>query len=92
MRLNVCGARKVLVVAVMGCMGATLAAGQHKEQSTASTVAAKDSGARILLPGPIYNYGLDAFPIVKEDSPLRHQNQPPEGSRPLRRRYVTRLP
>ena len=24
--------------------------------------------------------------------PLRHQNQPPDGSRPLRRRYVTRLP
>ena len=54
--------------------------------------AAKDSGARILLPGTIYNYGLDAFPIVKEDSPLRHQNQPPDGTRLLRRRYVTRLP
>jgi hypothetical protein len=35
---------------------------------------AKDSGARILLPGTIYNYGLDAFPILKEDSPLRRQN------------------
>jgi hypothetical protein len=34
----------------------------------------------------------DAPPISKEDSPLRHQNQPPDGSRPLRRRYVTRLP
>jgi hypothetical protein len=54
--------------------------------------AAKDSSARILLPGTIYNYGLDAFPILKEDSPLRHQNQPPDGSRPLMRRYVTRLP
>src|SRR5580693_469054 len=37
--------------------------------------------------GAVYHYGLDAFPILKEDSPLRHQNQPPEGSRPLRRRY-----
>ncbi len=54
--------------------------------------AANDSGARILLPGTIYNYGLDAFPILKEDSPLRHQNQPPDGSRSLRRRYVARLP
>ena len=44
MRLNACGARKVLVVAVMGYMGATLAAGQHKEQSTAPAVAAKQNG------------------------------------------------
>ena len=36
------------------------------------------------IPGTIYNYGLDAFPILKEDSSLRHQNQPPEGTRPLR--------
>ena len=26
------------------------------------------------------------------DSQVRHQNQPPDGSRPLMRRYVTRLP
>ena len=44
MRLNACGARKVLVAAVMGYMGATLAAGQHKEQSTAPAVAAKQNG------------------------------------------------
>lgn len=25
-------------------------------------------------------------------APLRYQNQPPDGTRPLRRRYVTRLP
>ncbi len=31
--------------------------------------AAKSSGARILLPGTIYNYGEDAFPILREDSP-----------------------
>ena len=44
MGLNICGARKVLVVAVMGCLGATLATAQHKEQSTPSTVAAKKDG------------------------------------------------
>jgi nucleoside-diphosphate-sugar epimerase len=33
--------------------------------------AAKESGARILLPGTIYNYGPDAFPTLKEDSPQR---------------------
>jgi CubicO group peptidase (beta-lactamase class C family) len=44
MRLNACGARKALVVAVMGCMGTIPAAGQHKEQSTARTVAAKKDG------------------------------------------------
>lgn len=31
--------------------------------------AAKASGARVLLPGAIYNYGADAFPILREESP-----------------------
>jgi hypothetical protein len=31
--------------------------------------AAGASGARILLPGTIYNYGPDAFPVLHEDSP-----------------------
>lgn len=31
--------------------------------------AARASGARILLPGTIYNYGPDAFPLLSEDSP-----------------------
>jgi len=31
--------------------------------------AAKARGARILLPGTIYNYGPDAFPILREESP-----------------------
>jgi nucleoside-diphosphate-sugar epimerase len=31
--------------------------------------AARASGARILLPGTIYNYGRDAFPVLREDSP-----------------------
>jgi CubicO group peptidase (beta-lactamase class C family) len=44
MRSNVCRARKVLVVALIGCMGTILAAGQHKEQFTASTVAARKDG------------------------------------------------
>ena len=44
MRLNVCGAGKVLAVVVMGCMGAALAAGQRMEHSTAPTVAAKENG------------------------------------------------
>jgi nucleoside-diphosphate-sugar epimerase len=36
-----------------------------------NTIAAAKSsgGARILLPGTIYNYGPDAFPILREDSP-----------------------
>src|SRR5215469_7662469 len=33
--------------------------------------AARASGARILLPGTIYNYGSDAFPFLREDSPQR---------------------
>jgi nucleoside-diphosphate-sugar epimerase len=31
--------------------------------------AAKACGARILLPGTVYNFGPDAFPILDEDSP-----------------------
>ena len=31
--------------------------------------AARASGARILLPGTIYNYGPDAFPLLHEDLP-----------------------
>jgi hypothetical protein len=30
--------------------------------------AAKVEGARILLPGTIYNYGPAAFPVLREDS------------------------
>jgi len=36
----------------------------------ASTIAAaKASGARILFPGTVYNYGPDAFPVLTEASP-----------------------
>lgn len=35
----------------------------------ASIAAAKATGARILLPGSVYNYGPDAFPRITEDSP-----------------------
>jgi hypothetical protein len=31
-------------------------------------------------------------PDFERDSWLRHQNHPPDGTTPLRRRYVTRLP
>jgi nucleoside-diphosphate-sugar epimerase len=31
--------------------------------------AARVSGARILLPGTVYNYGPDAFPVLDEESP-----------------------
>ena len=31
--------------------------------------AARAVGARILLPGTVYNYGPDAFPVLREDSP-----------------------
>lgn len=35
----------------------------------ATVAAAKASGARILFPGTVYNYGPDAFPVLREDSP-----------------------
>ncbi|KAB8043460.1 NAD(P)H-binding protein [Janthinobacterium aquaticum] len=31
--------------------------------------AAQASGATIVLPGTVYNYGADAFPVLQEDSP-----------------------
>ncbi|EPX59384.1 Nucleoside-diphosphate-sugar epimerase [Cystobacter fuscus DSM 2262] len=34
-----------------------------------SLQAARQAGARLVLPGTLYNYGLDAFPLLKEDSP-----------------------
>jgi nucleoside-diphosphate-sugar epimerase len=36
-----------------------------------SIAAAGASSARILLPGTIYNFGPDAFPVLREDSPQR---------------------
>ena len=34
-----------------------------------SLQAARLTGARLVLPGTIYNYGLDTFPTLREDSP-----------------------
>ncbi|MFB9948048.1 NAD-dependent epimerase/dehydratase family protein [Rhizobium puerariae] len=34
-----------------------------------TVAAARAVGARILLPGTVYNYGPDAFPVIAEDSP-----------------------
>ncbi len=32
-----------------------------------SIAAAKENGARLVLPGTVYNYGPDAFPLLRED-------------------------
>ena len=36
-----------------------------------SIAAARAAGARVLLPGTVYNYGPDAFPTLREDAPQR---------------------
>ncbi|MFZ5783574.1 MAG: NAD-dependent epimerase/dehydratase family protein [Pseudomonadota bacterium] len=37
-----------------------------------STIAAaRENGARIVLPGTVYNYGPDVFPLIAEDAPQR---------------------
>ncbi len=36
-----------------------------------SIAAAQATGARILLPGTVYNYGPDSFPLLTEDAPQR---------------------
>lgn len=43
----------------------------------ATIAAAKQTGAMILLPGNIYNYGPDAFPLLKPDAPQNPQT--PKG-------------
>ena len=35
--------------------------------------AAEANGARIVLPGTVYNYGPDAFPVITEDAPQNAQ-------------------
>ncbi|QTL04562.1 NAD(P)H-binding protein [Aquabacter sp. L1I39] len=37
--------------------------------------AAEAAGARILLPGTLYNYGPDAYPLVAEEAPQRPQTR-----------------
>ena len=37
--------------------------------------AAKAVGARIVLPGTIYNFGADAFPALREDSPQHPESR-----------------
>jgi nucleoside-diphosphate-sugar epimerase len=40
-----------------------------------SIAAARQSGARILFPGTVYNYGPDAFPCIDVDAPQRPQTR-----------------
>ena len=40
-----------------------------------SIAAAKASGARILLPGTVYNYGPDVLPEIREDAPQSPQTR-----------------
>lgn len=40
-----------------------------------SIAAARASGARIVLPGTVYNYGPDAFPVIDESSPQHPQTR-----------------
>jgi nucleoside-diphosphate-sugar epimerase len=44
-------------------------AGLQLPMLRSTVAAAKRSGARILFPGTVYNFGPDAFPMLREDSP-----------------------
>jgi len=44
-------------------------AGTVRHMLDSSIAAAKASGARILFPGTVYNYGADAFPVLRESAP-----------------------
>lgn len=43
----------------------------HKPMLDSSIAAARASGARILFPGAVYNFGPDAFPTLREDQPQK---------------------
>ena len=44
-------------------------AGLQLPMLSSTIAAARASGARILFPGTVYNFGPDAFPTLREDSP-----------------------
>jgi nucleoside-diphosphate-sugar epimerase len=46
-------------------------AGQVLPMLDATLAAARATGARVVLPGTVYNYGPDAFPLIDEDAPQR---------------------
>ena len=46
-------------------------AGLQMPMLTSTIAAARATGARILFPGTVYNYGPDAFPVIREDSEQR---------------------
>jgi nucleoside-diphosphate-sugar epimerase len=50
--------------------------------------AAKANHARIVLPGTIYNYGPDAFPLLQEDSPQHPQTRKGEIRAEMERRLA----
>ncbi|GLQ48206.1 hypothetical protein GCM10007862_32570 [Dyella lipolytica] len=51
--------------------------------------AAKATGARIVLPGTIYNFGPDAFPLLREDSPQHPITRKGEIRAEMERRLAT---
>ena len=50
--------------------------------------AAKTEHARIVLPGTVYNFGPDAFPLVREDSPQHPQTRKGEIRAEMERRLA----
>lgn len=50
--------------------------------------AAKAAHARIVLPGTIYNFGPDAFPLLREDSPQHPQTRKGEIRAEMERRLA----
>jgi nucleoside-diphosphate-sugar epimerase len=50
--------------------------------------AAKANRARVVLPGTVYNYGPDAFPVLSEDSPQHPQTRKGEIRAEMERRLA----
>lgn len=50
--------------------------------------AAKTARARVVLPGTVYNFGLDAFPLLREDSPQHPHTRKGEIRAEMERRLA----
>ena len=68
---------------------------QQRMQTGLLTIFCRHKSASLLIQenvDPTVRTDIEAWFDLERDSQLRHQNQPPDGTRPLMRRYVTRLP
>jgi integrase len=83
------GSEEIFNRTVLPTIG-TWAVARRGEQCSFATSSCRSARCSLLLAVP--KRTMRQLPPTPSIAPPRDQNQPPDGSRPLRRRYVTRLP